>query len=352
MKLSEKTNKILEYRFIKPVAGSLKTFFFGESEHALFAPFIKDNIDLKRYMVFVLLALIPSIIAGIYFYGWRIAAVIAVSYVFGVGTEAVCAGIRRQNEIHEGAFVTCMLYALILPPTVPLWIAAAGILFGTIFGKEIFGGTGKNIFNPAMSGRIFVAFAFPSDISGGWIGRAHDATGGFAVWVSDAVTGATPLMDFKSSHILASFKDVFLGYIPGCIGETCKPLIILGGIFLIITKIADWRTPLSFLLAIIAGFAVLHTADTARFAPVWFHLCTGGILFASMFMITDPVTSPLTSAGKWVFGFLCGIITVLIRSFTGYTEGVMFALIIMNVFAPLIDQAVFSYKFREAKYDS
>lgn len=350
MKFAVNYKSIPEYRFIKPIAGSIKTFFFGDTRKAVCAPFIKDNIDLKRYMVFVLIALMPSVLAGVYFFGLRVLAVIAVSYVFGVGAEAVFAGLRRQDEIHEGAFVTCMLYALILPPAIPLWIAASGILFATVFGKEIFGGTGKNIFNPAMAGRIFVAFAYPADVSGGWVYPADNIFGGFGLWLSDALTGATPLMEFKDSGLLTSLNKLLSGAIPGAIGETCKPAIILGGLFLLVTKIADWRTTTAFLVSASAGFAVAHFADPVRFAPVWMHMFSGGLLFVSVFMITDPVTSPLTSAGKWVFGSICGIITVLIRSFTGYTEGVMFAVIIMNVFAPLIDQAVFACKFRENKY--
>lgn len=344
--MSERTG-LLHNRYIAPVINSLGSFFFGTEEHTSQTPYIRDAIDLKRYMFFVILAVLPSAVAGIYLYGWRVVAVIAVSYVFGVGTEAVFAGVRRQDEIHEGAFVTCILYALILPPHLPLWIVAVGIMFGTIFGKEVFGGTGKNIFNPAMVGRIFVSLAFPEAMAKTWVVPFDGPLpGGFSAWMADTITTATPLTLFQSSGDITAASLLFRGYIGGCIGETVKPLIILGGLFLIVTKVANWRIPVAFFLSSFGCAALLHSIEPQQFAPAWFHLLSGGLLFAGMFMISDPVTTPTTNSGKWICGFSLGVLTILIRVFTGYVEGVMFAVIIMNMFAPLIDYSMLNIKYR------
>ncbi len=339
--------KIRKNRFIAPIFNSLESFFFGSDESVRRAPFIRDAIDLKRYMFFVIIATLPCTLAGIYLYGLRVLAVIGVSYIFGVGAEAVFAAVRRQDEIHEGAFVTCMLYALIMPPNVPLWVVAVGILFGTIFGKEVFGGTGKNIFNPAMTGRLFASLAFPDLMTKTWLLPVDgNLAGGFASWVSDAITTATPMTLFQRSGDIISNLQLFMGYFGGCIGETVKPLIIAGGLFLMITRVANWRIPLATIISLLFTATILHAIDQQAFAPPLFHLLGGGFLFAVMFMVSDPVTTPASRTGKWLCGILIGTLTVLIRTFTGYVEGIMFAVTIANMFTPLIDYIVLGIKYR------
>ncbi len=326
---------------------SLDSFFFSTNAKASEAPYIRDAVDLKRYMVTVLICLMPTMLAGLYLYGLRVLAVIAVSYIFGVGSELVFAAWRRQEELHEGAFVTCMIYALILPPTVPLWIVAVGIVFGTVFAKELFGGTGKNIFNPAMAGRIFISLAFPEDMTMYWI-MPFDTSlpAGLGAWIGDTVTCATALAIDKAE---LSLRSLFWGQVPGCIGETVKPLIIAGGLGLMFTKVSNWRIPLTFVISAMVTATAFHMFDPDTYPSAWFHLLSGGFLFAAAFMVSDPVTSPLTRAGKWYCGIMMGVLTIVIRTCTGYDEGVMFAVIIANTFSPLIDHLVIAYKFRKIK---
>ncbi len=344
------SSEMKENRYIGPIVNSLDSFFFGSDASTSHAPFIHDAVDLKRYMFFVIMAALPCALAGIYLYGLRVVAVIAVSYIFGVGTEAIFAAVRRQDEIHEGAFVTCMLYALIMPPHVPLWVVAVGIVFGTVFAKEVFGGTGKNIFNPAMAGRLFISLAFPDLIARTWVLPLDTAgMGGFSVWISDAVTGATPLTLFQRSGEISNIAAIFWGNIGGCIGETVKPFIVLGGLFLMYTRISNWRLPIAAIFGLLLSSVVLHTIYPQQCAPVLFHLFGGGFLFAAFFMVSDPVTTPATRIGKWICGVMVGMLTVLIRTFTGYVEGVMFAVIIANIFTPLIDYIILSMRYRTAR---
>ena len=292
-------------------------------------------------MILVIIAVAPSALASIYFFGWRSLVVIIFSYLFGVTTEWIFATVRRE-ELTEGAFVTCLIYPMLLPPTVPLWIVAVGIVFGTLFGKEVFGGTGKNLFNPALVGRIFVAIAFPTIISGQWYKPISGTFGGFVAYSVDGITTATSLTDFKSTGTLESYRKLLIGDIPGCLGETSKMLIILGGLFLMITKVSNWRIPVAYLGTVVLLSSILSQISPDRFAPPLFQILSGGLLFGAMFMATDPVTSPMTSQGKWVCGFLLGVLTIVIRGLSGYSEGVMFAIILMNIFNPLIDNVVLS----------
>ncbi|MDZ7385678.1 MAG: RnfABCDGE type electron transport complex subunit D [candidate division KSB1 bacterium] len=326
---------------------ALDAFFLRKPELPAVAPHVRDPLDLKRFMIMVVIALMPAALGSVYFFGWRSVAVIAVSYVFGVGTEWFFAHARKE-EIHEGAFVTCLIFPLILPPTVPLWMVAVGIVFATVFAKEAFGGTGRNIFNVAMIGRLFLAVAFPATMTTRWQEPFTTGLGGFARWSADAVTGASPLISFKANQSLASLKALFLGTVAGSLGETSALLILLGGLFLMLTRVANWRLPLGYLAAIAAFSAVGSTFWPHKFAPPLFQLFAGGAMFGAMFMLTDPVTCCFTKAGKWVYAIGAGVITVLIRALSGYVEGVMFAVILMNTFAPLIDHLVLTAKYREA----
>jgi len=217
-------------------------------------------------------------------------------------------------------------------------MVAVGIAFGVFFGKEVFGGTGRNIFNPALVGRIFITIAFPELMSARWVKP-----------FTDAVTSATPLGLFKAARQLTPLRDLLFGQVTGSIGELFRIGVIAGGLFLILTRVANWRVPLAYLGSVALFSAVGSLAAPAVFAPPQFQLLAGGLLFGAFFMATDPVSSPSTRGGKWVFGLICGIVTLLIRTFSGFTEGVMFSILFMNAFAPLLDTIVLNVKYRAAK---
>jgi len=340
-KLIDFAYKVLEgNKFLKPfkpVLDALDGFFFGTKEVTVGAPHIRDGIDLKRYMITVLFAVLPCVAAGVYFYGPRVIALIMISYIFG-GTCEVLFAVIRKKEINEGFLITGIIYPLILPPTIPFWMAAVGIVVGVVFGKEVFGGTGKNIFNPAMVGRLFLAMAFPVEMTMKW-----------KVPFIDGITSATPLINFKGTAELASNWNLLIGNIPGSVGETCKIAIILGGLFLVITKVANWRIPLSYLGTVAILSLAFNKIWPQSFAPPLFQLLSGGLLFGAIFMATDPVTSPFTQGGRWIFGILLGVLTLCIRGFSGYVEGVMFAIIFMNIFAPLLDQLILTFRYKNVR---
>ena len=342
LELSEK-NKVVG--LFHPLIEAADTFFFGLPTVTKNGPFIRDHLNLKRYMITVVLALLPLLAAGIYFYGWRVLTLVIISYVFGLGTEVIFCMVRK-HEINEGAFVTCLIYPLILPPTVPYWIAAVGIVVGIFFGKEVFGGTGKNIFNPAMVGRIFIAISFPVHMTSSWLEPIGGMWGGFVKYAGTTITTATPLITYKTTSILTGISELMIGNIPGSIGETSKILIILTGMFLVFTKVANWRIPLAYIGSLAIFAYIGHALNPETFAPAWFQLLTGGLLFGAFFMATDPVSCPFTITGKWIFGIGLGILTLLIRVFSGYVEGVMFAIIFMNIFAPLIDEMILNKRYK------
>lgn len=334
-----------------PIIEATYNFFFGPSETTTAAPHIADHLDIKRYMTCVVIALLPATLGGIYFYGLRVIAIILVSYISGGLMEVIFAVVRRK-QIHEGFLVTGLIFPLVLPPTIPLWMVAVGSIFGVFFGKEVFGGTGRNIFNPALVGRVFLSVAFPEQFTTLWQEPFIKGLGGFLHYTTDAITSATPLINFKMVHIMADYPSLLFGLTAGSIGETLRIGVIAGGIFLIITRIADWRIPISYLLTVaILALITSHFAP-AKFAPPLFQILTGGLLFGAFFMATDPVTAPLSFGGKWIYGIFLGIITVLIRALSGFVEGVMFAILMMNAVAPLIDSLVLSAKFKKIKVEN
>ncbi|MDP2913149.1 MAG: RnfABCDGE type electron transport complex subunit D [Candidatus Omnitrophota bacterium] len=334
---------------MKPVLLAVDEFFFGTARVTDAAPHITDHMDMKRFMALVVVALMPLVMGAIYFWGWRVVAMILVSYTFGGMAEAAFAVIRKK-EIHEGFLVTGLIFPLTLPPTVPLWVVAVGIVFGVIFGKEVFGGTGRNIFNPAIVGRIFLSVAFPKIMTAYWINPFKNGFGGLAAFQNsvDAVTSATPLTIFKNQVVMMSCKDLLFGQGAGSLGETFRAAIILGGIFLIVLKIVDWRIPLSYLGTVFAFPAICNHLFHTQFAPPLFQILSGGLLLGAFFMATDPVTSPFTKPGRWIAGILLGILTVLIRGLSGYVEGVMFSILLVNAFSPLIDTIVLKARYRKA----
>jgi len=347
------------------------------------APHVRDSIDQKRLMIFVIYALVPSILFGIWNAGNQfnlangieptlsadllrgstmVLPIIFVSYLVGGLWEVLFALIRR-HEINEGFLVTGMLFPLVLPPTLPLWQVAIGISFGIVIGKEIFGGVGYNILNPALTARAFLFFAYPAQISGDkvWVGSLSQAPSfvnsilGVPGEYVDGVTQATPLAVAaaveKGGDAIGALNDagfnllnMTLGNISGCIGSTSVIAILLGMGFLIMTGIASWRVMFSGILgcaAMGALFNALPLENAFAALPFYYHLVMGGFLFGIVFMATDPVSCAATNAGKWIYGFLIGALTVMIRvANPAYPEGAMLAILFMNVMAPLIDHFV------------
>jgi Na+-transporting NADH:ubiquinone oxidoreductase subunit B len=347
---------------------------------------VRDALDLKRMMIVVVAALFPICVMACYNTGLQahraIAAgaqpladwqttlfqsmgfsfthdfwacfvhgalyfipVIAITFAAG-GTIEVLFAIVREHEVNEGFFVTGFLVPLTLPPTIPLWQVAVGTAFGVLIGKEVFGGTGMNILNPALTVRAFLFFAYPAEISGDkpWIAADFVGVDGFsgATWLSRAaVDGASVLGDFGSPL----WWDAFLGFIPGSMGETSAALCLLGAVILIATQIGSWRTMLSVTLATAATATLLNAigSQTNPFfsVPFWWHFVLGGWAFGMVFMATDPVSSAFTDKGKWIYGAGIGVLVVLVRVVNpAYPEGMMLAILFMNMFAPFIDYFV------------
>jgi Na+-transporting NADH:ubiquinone oxidoreductase subunit B len=303
------------------------------------------KIQKQQAMRNVLYALMPLCLAAIYLFGWRFVAVYAVVSATGLLCEWFMAK-RYDLKVTESLFVTCTLFALSLPPTIPLWIAAVGIAFGIIFGKMIFGGFGKNIFNPAITARAFVYISFGVPMTANFINSATQVNwfpAGLGAWISqaDSVSAATPLSTQADSLV-----NLLFGFTSGSFGETSAILIILGGLFIVYKKAANWKI----IVASLASFVVLQTllwitgvqVQTASgFESVedpLRALLSGSFLFAAFYMITDPVSSSQsTDVGRWIYGALFGFLTVLIRTFSTWIEGVTFAILLANMFAPLID---------------
>jgi Na+-transporting NADH:ubiquinone oxidoreductase subunit B len=287
---------------------------------------------------------------------WKVLPLVVVSYGVGLAIEFLFAVIKG-HEVEEGYLVTGMLVPLIVPIDLPLWMLAVAVAFGVVIGKEVFGGTGMNILNPALTIRAFLFFAYPTWMSGDkvWVHGAVERDQAIGAGQNlDAISGETILGSYaQGQEIVYSYADMFFGIIPGSIGETSKLLIILGGLFLIFTKIGSWRIILSTLVGALSMGLVFNgvvdagwiTSSSKFFGlmsvPFWQHLIIGSILFGAVFMATDPVTAAQTNKGKWIYGFLIGFISIMIRVFNpAYPEGVFLAILLMNVFAPTIDHYV------------
>lgn len=375
-------NKGGRFERLYPLYEAGDTFARTPDEVTPGAPHVRDSIDQKRLMMFVIYALVPCIFFGIWNAGNQfniannvedatlatdllrgaamVLPIIFVSYLVGGLWEVLFAVVRR-HEINEGFLVTGMLFPLVLPPTLPLWQVAVGISFGIVIGKEIFGGVGYNVLNPALTGRAFLFFAYPAQISGDmvWVGTARTALDnsilGTVAENIDGVTQATPLAIAaaaeKGADAVALLNDagftlwnMTTGTIPGCIGSTSVVAILLGMGFLLMTGIASWRVMASGIVGCVAMGALLNALPLENsFAslPFHYHLVMGGFLFGIVFMATDPVSASATNTGKLIYGFFIGVLTVLIRvANPAYPEGAMLAILFMNVMAPLIDHFV------------
>jgi Na+-transporting NADH:ubiquinone oxidoreductase subunit B len=281
---------------------------------------------------------------------WKVLPLVVVSYGVGLAIEFLFAVIKG-HEVEEGYLVTGMLVPLIVPIDLPLWMLAVAVAFGVVIGKEVFGGTGMNILNPALTIRAFLFFAYPTWMSGDkvWVHGAVERAG-----TADAISGETILGSYaQNNSVIYDYWDMFWGIIPGSVGETSKLLIILGALFLIFTKIGSWRIIVSTLIGALAMGLIFNgvvdagwISSSSKFfglmsVPFWQHLIIGSILFGAVFMATDPVTAAQTNKGKWIYGFLIGFISIMIRVFNpAYPEGVFLAILLMNVFAPTIDHYV------------
>nr|MBE6192275.1 NADH:ubiquinone reductase (Na(+)-transporting) subunit B [Rikenellaceae bacterium] len=339
--------------FLHSTFEGFETFLFVPNTTTQKGAHIRDCNDMKRTMIMVIVALIPAFLFGCYwtgaqvglegltafFYGLvRILPMVAVSYIVGLAIEFYFAQIRG-HEINEGFLVSGLLIPMVMPVSTPLWMVGLATAFAVVFGKEVFGGTGMNVFNPALLARAFVFFAYTPQISGEQVWYSNWTMMGAQV---DGVTGATALEKLATTSTLGDWTamDAFLGFIPGSFGETSTLAILLGAVVLLGTGVASWRTMLSvFVGGLAMGYLFQLTGVTTY--PAWWHLVIGGFAFGAVFMATDPVTSAQTNKGKYIVGFMTGAIAVLIRVVNpAYPEGMMLAILFMNALAPLVDYFV------------
>jgi Na+-transporting NADH:ubiquinone oxidoreductase subunit B len=379
MSLKDKLHQLkLKYQGTKmePLFNAFYTFLYTPSEVTKSGSHIRVVDDLKRTMNMVVLSLVPILIFSMFNTGYQhhlalgqvdyatdgffspnfwnfnnfivgfkaVIPLVLVSYIVGLAVEFYFA-MKKGHEVEEGYLVTGMLVPLIVPVDIPLWMLAVAVVFGVVIGKEVFGGTGMNILNPALTIRAFLFFSYPTWMSGDkvWIKGLTERT--------DGVTGETILGSLaQGKEYTYSIQEMFYGFIPGSVGETSTLLILLAGLFLIFTKIGSWRIMLSTVLGALAMGLIFNliapSMEGTKFfdlmnTPFWQHLLIGGFAFGAVFMATDPVTATQTTKGKWIYGFLIGFISILIRVFNpAYPEGVMLAILLMNVFAPTIDHII------------
>lgn len=341
---------------------AFETFLFVPNTVTIKGSHIRDPIDMKRTMSVVIIALMPALLFGMWNVGYqyhlsmgteagifenfwfgflKILPIIIVSYVSGLGVEFIFAQ-YRGHEVNEGFLVSGMLIPMIVPVNIPLWMVAVATIFAVTIGKEAFGGTGMNIFNPALLTRAFLFFAYPAQITGDlvWVsGLTGNAE------VVDAFSGATPLSNAALGMFdkIPPLSDLFFGIIPGSIGETSKMAILIGAFILLVTGIGSWRIMLSTLLGGIVMTLIFNAVGANEYMKIdaLTQIMLGGFLFGAVFMATDPVTASQTNRGKWIYGFLIGMLAIVIRVFNpAYPEGMMLAILLMNTFAPLIDYYV------------
>ena len=298
-------------------------------------------------MLRVCFALIPLLLASIYFFGWRTLALTGTVLFFGIITEAIFT-YPQGKPVTSAVFVTGLIFTLSLPPTIPFWIAIVGIVVGVAIGKMMFGGFGQNVFNPAMVGRCFIYITFPLQMTNRWGEPIWGGWGGFSHWSAplDTVSRATPLVELRHGGLVA-WKDLFLGHTSGSLGETSAVLILIGGIFIIAKKTASWRLALSCILGGIFSSGILRLAGFENIPSPVATLLAGSFLFGSFFVVTEPVSGAKTKPGQWIFGGITGVLIVALRGFSNFSEGVMFSVLIMNAFVPILDQTVGHLQMRK-----
>ncbi len=353
-----------KYEKLAPAFAGIDTFLFVPNHTTKKGAHIRDGIDLKRVMITVVIALLPALIFGMWNIGFqnmgeghsfwdyfsfgaiRLLPMIIISYGVGLGIEFAYA-IKRGHDVNEGYLVTGLLIPMIMPIDLPLWMLAISVVFAVVIGKEAFGGTGMNILNPALIARAFALFSYAPFMSGNTVWVADS--------VADGVSGATILGDLAGNIIPdTNVFDMFMGYMPGSIGETSILMILIGAAILLFTGIASWRIMLASVIgAALTGlfFNAIGSDTNALFNfPWWQHLLVGGFAFGMVFMATDPVSAAQTTKGKWIYGFLIGVFSILIRVVNPtLPEGVMMAILLMNVFAPTIDHYVIESNVKRRK---
>ena len=347
----------------RSVFEGFESFLYVPNTTAKSGTHIHDSIDSKRIMSIVVIALLPALLFGMYNVGWQNYAAagklaeatffdmfaygflavlpkLLVSYIVGLGIEFAWAQMKGE-EIQEGYLVSGILIPLIIPVNCPLWILALAVAFSVIFVKEIFGGTGMNIFNVALAARAFLFFSYPTEMSGDSVWVARDSILGLGNTLPDTFTQATPLaLVSKNADAGCSLADMVTGFIPGSVGETSVIAIGIGALILLVTGVASWKTMLSVFVGG-ALTAMMFGALGSTPIPWYEHLFLGGFCFGAVFMATDPVTSARTETGKYIYGFLIGFMAIVVRVMNpGYPEGMMLAILFMNMFAPLIDYCV------------
>jgi len=372
-----------------PLYEAIDAFLYNTNSVTKGSPHVRDALDLKRMMTTVVIALGPAVLFGLYNIGYQVNRVLAaaaegvslpwqmklaallgitpatiwgavlVGAIYFIPVYIVCMAVGgawevlfavvRKHEVNEGFMVTGLLFPLILPPTIPLWQVAVGVSFGVVIGKEVFGGVGMNILNPALTARVFLFFAYPLQISGD------------AVWIGlDGVSSATPLARAAEAfpQLGTSWWDAFWGFIPGSMGETSTFACLLGALVLIVTGIGCWRIMMAILTGM-TGLSLLlnligSTSNPMFAMPPWWHLVLGGFAFGAVFMATDPVSAAISNTGKWIYGLLIGAMVVMIRVLNpAFPEGMMLAILFGNVFAPIIDKLVVMrhIKQRRSRYE-
>ena len=361
-----------KFERLHPIFEATDTILFSTDERTKNGPHIRDSVDIKRIMILVVISLIPCYLFGAINIGYQkslaygitnswqenfytglitIIPIIAVTFASGAFWELLF-GVARKHPISEGFLVTCALIPLTLPPSIPLWQVSVATSFGIVIGKEIFGGVGMNIFNPALMARAFLYFTYPARISGDkvWAMAPDGFSGPTALSIPAGQTNANAveLLDKASSTLVFdySWMNMFMGWIPGSIGETNKLLILFGALFLILLGITSWRVMVGSALGMVSMAFIMNilspfSSNTMLSIPPHYHLVMGSFLFGTVFMATEPVTGAHTDKGRWIFGILVGALTVIIRSINpAYPEGIMLAILLMNAFAPLIDYYV------------
>lgn len=350
-----------KYHWLHSTHDGFFTLFFVQKNTSKSGTHIHDYTDLKRTMGVVVLALVPAILFGMYNTGFqhykaiggltstgffeiflygliKVIPVIAVSYIVGLGIEFAFAQMRG-HDVNEGFLVSGILIPLVMPIETPLWMIAVATAFAVIFGKEVFGGTGMNIWNPALIARAFLFFAYPAQMSGDSVWIALKDTDKLV----DGFSGATPMANAAAGNINFSVADAFFGFIPGSIGETSTLAILIGAIILIATGIGSWKIMISTVLGgLFMGLLLnIFAVNPYMTLPFWQHMVIGGFAFGAVFMATDPVSAAQTEKGKWIYGFLIGVAAILIRVVNpAFPEGMMLAILLMNTFAPLIDHYI------------
>lgn len=363
-----------------PVYDGFATFLFTPGHTAHSGAHVRDAIDLKRTMVTVIFAMVPALLFGMWNAGnlhysalglaesmtfmdkflWgalKIVPMVIVSYGVGLGVEFIFC-IINKHQIQEGFLVSGMLIPLIMPIDIPLWMVAVSVVFAVVIGKEVFGGTGMNILNPALTARAFAFFAYPTYMSGDKVWINTSAAEGQTV--VDGFSGATVLGSYATGgEVQYSTMDMFLGFIPGSIGETSTVAVLIGAAILLYTGIGSWKIMLSGLIGALAmgllfntfaEYAISPEQQQFMAVPAWQQLIMGGFAFGLVFMATDPVSAAQTERGKWIYGFLVGFFAIMIRVFNpAYPEGIMLAILFMNVMAPLIDHYVIQANINKRK---